>query len=375
MEGNASAARHADAASGEAARREFTVIAGRLKHDLQGILQNIGAFGDVLEESARGRLSDRELGFLHRMRAGADRGLRVLNGVVALSDVKMAEVQPRECDLAALVESCVARLAAEAPDRPVAWDLAELPVVVTDPVLLELALAQLLDNALKFTRSQAQPRIAVRASASAQACRIVISDNGVGFEQRHADRLFAPFERLHLEREFAGIGLGLGLAMVKAVADRLGGSVAIEGSAGQGARVTLRIPQLRQLAAAPARAAASVRKRVLLADDDPLSLLTLARLLERDGYEVTAVAGGLAALAALKDGAAFDCVVTDLQMPGADGLQVAAQARALSPAPRVVLLSGGVLPAAEDGRCLDVDAVLAKPIRAATLRHALREAA
>jgi signal transduction histidine kinase len=106
-----------------------------------------------------------------------------------------------------------------------------------DPALLALAFVNLLSNAIKYSRGREPPVVDVEAQEDAGAAVVRIRDNGVGFDMAHATRLFTPFERLHSAREFEGTGMGL--ANVRRIMERHGGSIRAESSPGAGATFIL----------------------------------------------------------------------------------------------------------------------------------------
>jgi CheY-like chemotaxis protein len=368
-------------------RAEFASFSGRLSHDLQGIFRNIDGFACALQDQAGGKLADKEARYVQRILAGAQRGESLVRDLASLSAADLAQLQPQALDLAGLVAECIQDLAPGLEGRSVEWELAgqPWPRVEADAALLRLALGHLLGNAVKFTRGRATARIRVGVASNGQEWVIRVVDNGAGFDPAYADRLFRAFERLHLATEFEGNGVGL--AMVKLVAQRHGGWVDAEVLPEGGAAFTLALrPQPapgglvqrpREPVVAPADRAPR-KIRVLVVDDEPLVLATLRTMLERDGHEVVAAGGGAAALQVLEQQAAqarpFDLVVSDWSMPQVGGAEVVLAAKALHPATRAIVLTGRRpdlqgrhdLPAA-------VDCVLGKPVTPAELRRAVAE--
>ena len=115
-----------------------------------------------------------------------------------------------------------------------------MPAVLGDASLLRQVFVNLLSNALKFSAGREQIRIQVQARAVDDEQEISIRDNGVGFDPAFADRLFSPFQRLHRQEDFEGTGMGL--ANVKRIVERHGGSVCALSRPGGGARFVLRLP-------------------------------------------------------------------------------------------------------------------------------------
>ncbi|NRF70623.1 response regulator [Aquincola sp. S2] len=168
--------------------------------------------------------------------------------------------------------------------------------------------------------------------------RLVVRDNGVGMEAATRSRIFEPF----YTTKPVGKGTGLGLSVVHGIVMAHGGAIAIDSTPGEGSCFTLHLPALEpDLHAAGNGAAAGHGERVLCVDDDPTMLLVLQRLLERGGYEVSAFGSGEQAIAAVREQPqGYDIVVTDYNMPVADGLRVATEIHQLRPGLPVVLYSG-----------------------------------
>lgn len=366
-----------------AVRAEFATYSGRLSHDLRGIFRNIDGFACALREQAAGRLTGKEARYVERIEAGARRGDGVVRDLSALSAAAVAPLQPHPVDLAGVVRQSIQDLAPQREGRQVEWEVADVPGprVVADAGQVRLAVDHLLANALKFTRERAPACIRVEIETTPADCAITVTDNGVGFDPAYGDRLFQAFERLHLPSEFEGNGLGL--ALVRTVAQRHGGRVRAEALPQAGARFTLILPRGGDAAPAlqPARPAASAaagtgRLRILLVDDEPMVLGTLQMLLERAGHEVVAAAGGAAGLQALGQQAQgtrpFDVVLTDWLMPQVSGEDIVQLAQTRDPRPRVILLTGQRPDAhGRHAAPAGVDQVLEKPVRPADLRRAL----
>jgi light-regulated signal transduction histidine kinase (bacteriophytochrome) len=124
-------------------------------------------------------------------------------------------------------------VASEAPDRKLEWQIDPLPKAGCDPGLLKLVFSNLLSNAVKFTRYQNRPAIHVGAASIDGEAAIFVRDNGIGFDQKYADKLFGVFQRLHSQHEFEGTGIGL--ATVQRIIHRHGGRIWAEAERGSGA--------------------------------------------------------------------------------------------------------------------------------------------
>jgi PAS domain S-box-containing protein len=207
-----------------------------------------------------------------------------------------------------------------------------------------------------------------------QQVSVEVSDTGTGMDEDTRRRCLEPFFTTKGER-----GTGLGLAMVYGVAQRHGAAIDIDSTPGRGTTVRLKFPvpsALPALVGTEPPSGPSRRLHVLIVDDDPVLLRSLAETLELDGHQVTPANGGQDGIdafgAALQGDAPFDAVITDLGMPYVDGHKLAAAVKTMSPHTPVLLLTGwGKRMLADDRNPPHIDAVLGKPPKVLDLRAAL----
>lgn len=213
-----------------------------VSHDLRAPLRHVTSFGALVRELLQEQPPqvDEALEFLATMEASARRMGLMIDGLQAISRVGRAPLRLQAVDLPAAMEQ--ARTALGSSGRDVQWDIAApMPAVLADPGLLAELLAQLLANALKFSRAAAPPCIAVHADAAAAGrVRITVRDNGVGFDGTRAQHLFGVFQRLHREADFEGVGAGLALCW--AIAQRHGASISATARPGAGCAIHLDWP-------------------------------------------------------------------------------------------------------------------------------------
>jgi light-regulated signal transduction histidine kinase (bacteriophytochrome) len=168
---------------------------------------------------------------------------QLIDDVLYLARVTPAEMREQEVDLSALVALLLDRLAETEPGRRIETRIRPGVAVTGDGQLLRIAVENLLENAWKFTGRTPAPRIEFGVTSVGGESTYFIRDNGAGFDMAYADRLFGPFQRLHLASEFPGTGVGL--ATVQRVIHRHGGRVWAEGMPGQGATFHFTIGRIR----------------------------------------------------------------------------------------------------------------------------------
>jgi PAS domain S-box-containing protein len=215
----------------EASNSELEAFNYSISHDLRAPLRAIAGFSRILLEDYSGVLDEEGQDYLRRVRAASGRMGRLIDALLDLSRTTRGEMRRERVDLSALVVEIAGELEQSEPERHVDLRVEQGLVVEGDVRLLRVALESLLANAWKFTGDRPDPRVEFGALGRAQA--FFVRDNGVGFDERYADKLFAPFQRLHGEGEFEGTGVGL--AAVRRIVHRHGGRVWAEGEVGRGA--------------------------------------------------------------------------------------------------------------------------------------------
>jgi signal transduction histidine kinase len=216
----------------ETANRELEAFSYSVSHDLRAPLRALDGFAQALLEDYGDRLDGEGRHMLERIRAASQRMGHLIDDMLRLSRVHRAELRLAPVDLSALVSGLCAAAAEREPFRRIEFHVEPGMVVQADAPLLTLALQNLIDNAVKFTRGRDQAVIHVGAVA-AEPGWWFIRDNGVGFDPRFSDQLFNPFQRLHSASDFEGSGVGL--ATVRRVIVRHGGAIRGESTLGEGA--------------------------------------------------------------------------------------------------------------------------------------------
>jgi signal transduction histidine kinase len=179
------------------------------------------------------RLDDQGRVYLERMRTETQHMGQLIDDMLNLSRVGRAGMRRETVDLTALAWAIIGRLRETGPERRVEFVIQEGLTAVGDPQLLEIALFNLLDNAWKFTGKRPNGLIELGRRQLGGQPVFLVRDNGAGFDQAYADRLFGAFQRLHKASEFSGTGIGL--ATVQRIVHRHGGRIWAEAAVDQGA--------------------------------------------------------------------------------------------------------------------------------------------
>lgn len=223
------------AAELERATREMESFNYSVSHDLRAPLVRLKGFCQAMEEDFGDRLDGVGLFYLERIMSTCDQMGRVVAAIMSISQASRGELCRERVNLSAVVERIVADLREAEPHRRVAVVVEPGVHVDADPRLASVVLENLVGNAWKFTQGIPEGLLEFGSVANVDGA-FFICDNGAGFDMAYAERLFRPFERLHGHDEFPGIGVGL--ALVKRIVDRHGGTVMIESSEGKGTVVT-----------------------------------------------------------------------------------------------------------------------------------------
>jgi len=262
------AKRKADAALAKAMddlrirNRELQDFAYVASHDLQEPLRKIQAFSDRLQSRLAANLDDSSRDYLKRMGDAASRMQTLIDDLLAYSRVGTRAAAPVEVDLARELATVLDDLDARVQEAGAVVEAEALPSLQADASQMRQLLQNLLANALKFRAHDRPCRIRISACPLGEPGTVVerwqlsVEDNGIGFDPAYAERIFAPFQRLHPRNVYGGTGIGL--AIVRRIVERHGGTIRAEGRSGEGARFIVTLP---------ARAAASLTR---VADDIPL---------------------------------------------------------------------------------------------------------
>jgi PAS domain S-box-containing protein len=218
--------------------QQFAYVAS---HDLQEPLRMVSSFTQLLASRYADKLDDNAREFIGYAVEGAARMQKLIQDLLALSRVGTRGNQFARVPLAETMEKALANLQLRIQETQATVEYDTLPDVVADGSQLTQLLQNLIGNAIKF-RSQEPPRVRISAARAGQEWQIAIRDNGIGFEQQFADRIFVVFQRLHTRAEYPGTGIGL--AICKKIVERHRGRIWAESTPGFGSTFFFTLPDL-----------------------------------------------------------------------------------------------------------------------------------
>ena len=223
------------------ANQELEAFAYSVSHDLRAPLRSIEGFSRILVDRYEKQLDEGGRDYLWRVRKAALRMGELIEALLQISRLVRAELRRESVDFSLMALDVIDELRAEEPDRELTVRIMPGLTAMGDAALLRNLLGNLLGNAWKFTRSRDHAMIEFGAVEHENGeTEFYVRDNGAGFSQAYADKLFRPFQRLHSQEEFSGHGIGL--ASVKRIIERHGGRIRAEGREGEGAVFYFTLP-------------------------------------------------------------------------------------------------------------------------------------
>jgi PAS domain S-box-containing protein len=221
--------------------RELEDFAYVASHDLQEPLRKIQAFADLLKTKHGASVPPQARDYLDRMQSAAKRMQVLINDLLSFSRVTTKAKPFVPVSLGEIARDVAKDLEVRTHETGGAIVIGDLPTIDADPLQMRQLLQNLAANALKFHREGVAPVVEIAASIGNDGlCRLTVSDNGIGFEEKYAERIFTMFERLHGRAKYEGTGIGL--AICRKIAQRHGGDIEARSTLGEGAAFTVTIP-------------------------------------------------------------------------------------------------------------------------------------
>ncbi|HET6515590.1 MAG TPA: ATP-binding protein [Thermodesulfovibrionales bacterium] len=220
------------------ANQELEAFAYSVSHDLRAPLRGIEGFSKILLDDYSQKIEAQCQHYLNRIRANTLKMSSLIDDMLTLSKAGRTELQKRPVDIQGIVKNALNDFRPEIEARGITIAFGNIPVLDCDQKLMQVALSNLISNAIKFTRNGMDSKIEIGFDDEKKA--IFVRDNGIGFDMEYHEKIFGVFQRLHLPEEYEGTGIGL--AIVKRIVERHAGKVWAESESGKGATFFITIP-------------------------------------------------------------------------------------------------------------------------------------
>lgn len=220
--------------------QELETFSYSVAHDLRSPLRAITSFGQILQEEAAKKLNKEEHDYLDRIINAGQRMSDLIDDLLELARISRTEMRAEPVDLSALAQSFLDQQQRADPDRNVRCVVAPHIMARGDPRLLRLVMENLLGNAWKYTANTEHVNIEFGSADKDGQKVFYVRDNGIGFDMQFVGKLFQPFQRLDNSPDFKGSGIGL--ANVKRIIERHGGTIWADAESGRGATFYFTLP-------------------------------------------------------------------------------------------------------------------------------------
>ncbi len=224
-----------------AANKELEAFSYSVSHDLRAPLRHINGYVDLLLNRFLESLPDKAKHYLKSIAESSQQMDRLIGDLLEFSKTGRQEMRHTNLDMNTILEEIISSIKKENCQREIQWEVASLPLVYGDESMLTQVWVNLLENAVKFTRTRNQALIGIHVTVEKKEFVFSVSDNGVGFDMQYAQKLFGVFQRLHLQEEFEGTGIGL--ANVSSIITKHGGRIWAEAALDQGATFFFSLPK------------------------------------------------------------------------------------------------------------------------------------
>ena len=362
------------------AKSEFL---SRMSHDLRTPINGILGMLAIMEKSQDDL--ERQKDCRKKIRLSTEHLLSMVNDVLLVSKLERGRPAAVEepFDLRDALENCIAILSSQAEEEGIRLILEEMDVrhsrLVGNPLYFKQILINVIDNALKYNRPHGSVFVRVKETACQGGIaqyRFEIEDTGIGIGKEFQQHIFEPFTQEHADARTHYHGVGLGMSIVKKLADQMGGTVQVDSQIGKGSLIQISLP-LRIDEAREGKAADEAQRerddiagmRVLLVEDNEINCEIVEYILKEAGAEAVTANNGKAAVEAFaaSEPGSFDCVLMDLMMPVMSGYEAARVIRGLdrSDAETVPIIALSANAFEEDialAKAAGMDEHLAKPV-------------
>jgi signal transduction histidine kinase len=235
----------------ESANKELDAFAFMASHDLQEPLRKIKTFADILSYKFGSSFDSESAKHLKSIENAASRMQSLIKDLLTFSRITNEKEAPTECDLNQIISDVQRDLEVKIEEKKARIEVDQLPTIPGNPTLLRSMFLNLIENAIKYSRKDQPPLISIKYitkpdrdrstdNHTGKYCRLSITDNGIGFEQKYAEHIFSMFRRLHNMNEFEGTGIGL--AICKKIVEKHNGYISALSDPNKGSTFTISLP-------------------------------------------------------------------------------------------------------------------------------------
>lgn len=224
----------------EDANRELEQFTFAASHDLQEPLRMITSYLQLIDKRYASGLDEDGRTFLNFANEGAERMQALIYDLLTLSRISNADDRYRETDLNELARRAIENLKISIRESGATINVSPLPTLSVDPTQIVQLLQNLISNAIKYRQNGVKPVISITAKRTVGTYTFAVTDNGIGIDKQHFERIFVVFQRLHTRSEYSGTGIGL--AICSRIVERHGGRIWVESEPGKGSTFKFSIP-------------------------------------------------------------------------------------------------------------------------------------
>jgi PAS domain S-box-containing protein len=224
----------------ERKNRELQDFAFIASHDLNEPLRKIQTFGSLVEARSADRLDQQQRDYISRITGSANRMQELLAALLNYSRIESKGEEFRPTPLNDVVRDAISDLELGVKKAGAQVIVGPMPTVIGDAAQIRQLFQNLIENAIKFRSREAPPVIKFHCAEEDGLCRVLVEDNGIGFDEKYLDKIFQPFQRLHGKHEYPGTGIGL--AICKKILERHGGTITAKSAPGRGSTFIVTLP-------------------------------------------------------------------------------------------------------------------------------------
>lgn len=221
--------------------KELDAFSYSVSHDLRSPLRHINGFAEILATKYSDQLTGDAKKYLNTITDSAKKMGTLIDDLISFSRTGRSEFKKSVLNMNKVIDDALVTIKANSADRKIDWEISKLPVVQGDHSLMRMVWSNLLDNAVKYTKTKEKAVIQIGFKEEKSETVFFIKDNGAGFDMKYAQKLFGVFQRMHSASEFEGTGIGL--ANVRRIILRHGGRTWAEAQTDKGATFYFSLPK------------------------------------------------------------------------------------------------------------------------------------